>query len=452
MGPDKNKLQKILNQLDSENHEAALKELTTLFPADIAEMINGLDGEGKKTVFLSLPPKIAADVLLALDEESKNMTIEAMDHKKLIAIVEEMETDDAADFIAELPNENAKIILNSISFEESVEVQKLLAYPEDSAGGLMQTEMISIKETTTVKDAINRLKIFSKTNSAEDIHNVFVTNVKGELTGILPINRLILNSANTPINRLINKDPVSVEANVDQEEVAQIFKKYDMLSLPVKDREGKLLGRILVDDIMDVLEEEATEDILKIAGTDEEELLFTHSVFKIAGFRLPWLLYSFAGGITTGALIWLFKITLKEVISLALFMPVIMGMGGNVGMQSSAIVVRGIATGRINLSNFVKLLLKEIKVGLFLGLICGSIAGLVAKIWHGNQGLGLVVGISMFLAIFSAAFLGSMIPMIFHRFKIDPAIAAGPIVLAVNDLVGLTIYFGLATMLLRFLL
>ncbi len=446
---NKSQLQETLNQTGSEIQGVELRELSSLLPADIAEIIKGLYDERKKAVFPCLSPKIASDVLLELDEESMAQILESLEDKKLIEIVKEMETDDAADFIATLSNENAKNILNSIPVEESTEVKKLLKYPEDSAGGIMQTELISINEHTTVKEAIDQLKAFSK--NTEDIHNVFVTNEQGKLTGILPINKLILNSSDTPVNRLMNKEPISVDATVDQEEVAQIFKKYDLVSLPVADKDGKLLGRILVDDIVDVLEEEATEDILKIAGTDEEELLFSHSVFRIAGFRLPWLLYSLFGGLITGVLIWAFKVTLKEVLSLALFIPVIMGMGGNVGTQSSAIVVRGIATGRINTLNFFKLLLKEIKVGLFLGLICGSIAGFAARILHANQGLGVVVGLSMFLAIFSAALLGSLIPMIFHRLKIDPAIAGGPIVLALSDIVGLSIFFGLATMLLRFL-
>lgn len=242
------------------------------------------------------------------------MIIEDVDDKKLISIVEEMESDDAADFIANLPREDAKNILSSIPAEESTEVKKLLEYPEDSAGGIMQTELVSIRETSTVKEAINRVKSLSK--DVEDIHNVFVVNSTGKLTGILPINRLILHPSNTPVNRLMNKDPIAVKATVDQEEVALIFKKYALVSLPVVDNKGKLSGRILIDDIVDVLEEEASEDILTIAGTDEEELLFSHTIFKVAGFRLPWLISSLAGGLITGSLIWKFKITLKEVILL----------------------------------------------------------------------------------------------------------------------------------------
>lgn len=448
MYPDKNKILEALQQPGSEKQKDVLKNLSALFPADIAEIIKGLDSKRKKVIFSCLSPEIASDVLIELDEDSKALIIEGVDNKKLVSMVEEMESDDAADFIADLSKEDAKAILSSIPVEESTEVKKLLEYPEDSAGGIMQTELISIKETATVKEAIDQIKALS---DVEEVHNVFVTNGKGKLTGILPINRLILHSENTPVIQLMNKDPISVEIEVDQEEVALMFKKYDLVSLPVIDNNGKLVGRILVDDIVDVLEEEASEDILKIAGTDEEELLFSHTIFRVAGFRLPWLICSLAGGLITGALIWTFKVTLEEFISLAVFIPVIMGMGGNVGTQSSAIVVRGIATGRINISNFAELWLKEIGVGLFMGFICGSIAGLIARIWHGNIGLGVVVGLSMFLAIFIAAFLGSMIPMVFHRLKIDPAIAAGPIVLALNDMIGLLIFFGLATMLLRFL-
>jgi len=449
MYPDKNRIQKILLQPALNKEKAVLEDLSALFPADIAEMLRELDDDRKKAVFSWLSPELASDVLLELDEKSKTLIIEDINGKKLISMVEEMESDDAADFIADLPKEDAKTVLSLIPAEESTEVKKLLEYPEDSAGGIMQTELVSLRETATVQEAIEQIKSFSK--DVEDIHNIFVINSTGKLTGILPINRLILHPSDTPVNSLMNKDPIFVKTTVDQEEVAIIFKKYDLVSLPVVDNNGKLSGRILVDDIVDVLEEEASEDILKIAGTDEEELLFSHTIFKVARFRLPWLLSSLAGGLITGALIWKFKVTLKEVISLAVFIPVVMGMGGNVGTQSSAIVVRGIATGRINISNFIKLLLKESGVGLFMGLICGSLAGFIAGTWHGNPSLGFVVGVSMFLAIFIAAFLGSMIPMIFHRFRIDPAIAAGPIVLALNDIIGLLIFFGLSTMLLSIL-
>ncbi len=448
MCPDKIKIQKTLQQPDSEKQKAVVKDLSSLFPADIAEIIKGMENERKIAVFSSLSPEIASDVLLELDEESKVLIVDHIDNKKLTNIVEEMESDDAADFIADLPNEDAKTILSSIPAEESTEVKKLLEYPEDTAGGIMQIELISIKGTATVEEAVGQIKSF---DNAEDIHNVFVTDEQNKLTGILPINRLILHPSSKSVNQLMNKDPIAVEVTVDQEEVALLFKKYDLVSIPVINKEGLLLGRILVDDIVDVLEEEASEDILKIAGTDEEELLFTHTTFRIAGFRLPWLISSLAGGLITGTLIWSFKVTLKEVISLAVFIPVIMGMGGNVGTQSSAIVVRGLATGRINISNFIKLLVKEIRVGLLMGAICGLVAGLIAKIWHANSGLGIVVGLSMFLAIFVAAILGSMIPMVFHRIKIDPAIAAGPIVLAINDIIGLLIFFGLATSMLNFL-
>lgn len=449
MYPNKQKLLETLNEAGSEQQEAVIKELCSFFPADIAEIIKGVDSLRKKVIFSCLSSELASDVLLELDEESKALIMQNIDDKELATMVVEMESDDAADFIADLPDEDANAILSSIPDEESKEVKKLLQYPEDSAGGIMQTELISLKETATVKEAIEQIKVFSK--DVEDIHNVFAINDQDQLTGILPINRLILHSSDALLNHLMDKDPIAVNVTVDQEEVALMFKKYDLVSLPVVDSDGKLLGRILVDDIVDVLEEEATEDILKIAGTDEEELLFTHTIFRIAGFRLPWLLCSLAGGLITGALIWGFEVTLKEAISLAIFIPVIMGMGGNVGTQSSAIVVRGLATGRINKTNFFELLIKESGIGLFMGLICGSIAGLIARIWHGAPALGIVVGFSMFFAIFVAALLGSMIPMIFHRLKIDPAIAAGPIVLAINDIIGLLIFFSLATLLLRFL-
>ncbi len=428
--------------------EELFRLLKELHPADIAESIEHLDEAGKKKVFSLLDIEVASDVIVEISKPAREEILASIQKDRLSKIVDEMESDDATDFLADLPENEAKIILARIDKEDSEEVEMLSKYEDDTAGGIMQAEMVAVNQDATVKEAIREIQSLSE--EVEDLHNIFVVDRDRKLMGILPLRKLILAQPDTQLF-LIMEPPIKVNVNVDQEEVARVFEKYDIVSLPVVDERERLVGRILVDDIVDVIQEEASEDFLRMGGTEVEDLVYSNQIFKISRFRLPWLLTNLLGGIVTGYLMWMFKMTLHEILALVTFIPVITGMGGNLGTQSSAIMVRGFATGRIDMAGLGRILSKEILVGLMAGIVCGTLVGLIALFWHGNPILGLAVGLAMVLAMTVASIIGVLAPSFFKKMRIDPAIASGPFVTTTNDITGISIYLGTATLLLSLL-
>ena len=441
----------VLDQLIEEGRELdIMKLISKLHPADIADLIDALDEEKKKMLFGLLQVETASDVIMEIDEISRELIMEDISQDKLTQIVDDMESDDATDLISELPEEQAQQILRGIDREDSEEVQELLKYDRETAGGIMQLELVAVPQSVTVKDAIEQIR--SSAGEVEDLHNVFIVNGGKKLVGILPLRKLILASPDIHIKSIMDSATINVTPEVDQEEVAEIFRKYDIVSLPVIDQEGTLLGRILVDDVVDVIEKEVSEDIMKMAGIPEEELVYGGHVLEISRARLPWLITNLFGGLLTGYLMWLFRITLHEVLALITFIPVITAMGGNIGIQSSSIMIRGFAVGRVDFNNLRRILFKEIKIGLIMGIACGIVAGCAAVLWHKDPLLGPIVALAMVTAITTAASMGTLIPAFFKKMKIDPAIAAGPFVTTANDIVGIIIYLGIATFFLKYLM
>jgi len=445
-----NTLTQLGNLIDEGREIEIITLLSTLHPADIADLIDTLEDEKKKKLFRLLDVQTASEVISEIDDISRELILKDIPNDLLTKIVDDMESDDATDLIADLPEEKASKILSQIGRKDSEEVQKLLKYSEDTAGGIMQAELISVNQDIKVGEALAQIRAQAK--KVENLQNIFVTANDTLLVGILSLKSLILSDPDTIIAKIMNRNPINVTIDVDQEEVASIFKKYDFISLPVVNHSNKLVGQILVDDIIDVFEEEASEDILKMAGTREDELVYGSKILKISGFRLPWLITNLFGGIVTGYFLWFFKVTVKDLFALITFIPVITAMAGNVGIQTSTIMVRGIATKKIDLENLMVLVLKELKVGTIIGCVCGIVAGAAASFWHHNPLLGVVVGISMLLAIIFAAITGAVVPALFKKINIDPAVAAGPIVATVNDIIGILIYMFTATLLLKLLL
>ena len=424
--------------------------LSKLHPADIASLINSLEKSEKREIFALLDVETASEVIVKVDDTSIRQILYNVSRGKLVRIVDQMETDDAADIIGLLSDDKAKSILGEIDQEDSRQVQKLLRYGKETAGGIMQAELVSVADSITVEAAINHIRSFGK--EVEDFHNVFVTDDKNRLTGILPLRRLILANSNTRISDVMTVGPVKVDVDVDQEEVAGIIQKYDLISIPVTDSSGTLLGRVTIDDVVDVMEEETSEDFLKMGGMGEiEELVYGPRVLRISQKRLPWLLINLAGGLITGYLMWFFEMTIRDALALVTFIPVITGMGGNVGIQTSSIVVRGMAIGRIDLAQIGSVLFKEVRIGAIMGFACGGVVGLVAPFWHGTPVLGLIVGFAMFIAITVASTIGTLIPAVFKRLNIDPAIASGPFVTTANDITGIVIYLSTATVFLKYI-
>jgi len=416
-----------------------------IHPADIADILRNLPSGKRKPFFDSLNSEVGAKVLRQLDPVSEFDLLKKLDSSVISEILDEMPSDDATDIVAGLSKEKAGQVLKLMAKEDSARIQNLLKYDSETAGGIMTTDFVALNAEINAEQAIHLLRQRVKPGP---IHYVYVVDNEQRLLGVLMLKRLLVSEPDIRLKDIMNEDIVSVKASLDQEEVARLVSKYDLLAIPVVDEQNHLIGTVTVDDIIDVLKEEATEDIFKLGGTDDEELS-KKSIFNVSRIRLPWLVVTLLEGVICATLIRFFQFTLERTIALAFFIPVIMGMGGNIGIQSSTIVVRGLATGRISLSQIGKVLFKEIRVGLIMGLVCGSVVAMIAYLLEKTLLLGAVVGISMFIAITVAAAMGSLIPLIFKRLKVDPAVASGPFITSSNDIVGILIYFSLANLLFR---
>ncbi|WP_429885321.1 magnesium transporter [Geoalkalibacter halelectricus] len=425
------------------------KLLGKIHPADIAHLFRYLDLKEQRILFTLIEDaETSAYVLSELDHAVGAQLLEQIDRETITEVLQEMPYDDAVDIIRNMPEELAEEILTIMQDEDSTEIEQLLQYDEYTAGGIMATEFFSLPEDMRVREAIAALQ---EAKDVEMVFYVYVTDDYGHLVGVLSLRQLLTVAPDKQLKDIMIRDVIRVTTDTDQEEVAHLVARYNILAIPVVDEHNKLMGIVTVDDVIDVLREEATDDIFKMAGTREEELLYGFQAFKIARLRLPWLITNLFGGVITGYLMWLFKATLEEIIALVSFVPVITGMGGNVGGQSATIVVRGFATGRIDSSTLRQVFFKELRVGVIMGAVCGLVVGIVALIWHGNPYLGLVVGLAMVTAMSVAASTGVLAPTFFKRIGIDPAIASSPFVQTANDITGILIYFGTATMFLSYL-
>jgi magnesium transporter len=441
-------LPELTDLIERQDAKSILSVLGDRHPVEIAEILDHLPEDKKKYTFGLLDAGVAADVLQEVSELSWDQLLAEIETPRLIEILDETASDDAADIVGELSAEQTEEVLESIEPERADELRQLLRYDEESAGGIMSKQYVAVQEDGTVQEAIERIRTVA--DEVEFVYYLYVTDKRNVLAGVISLAQLVLSSPQSKVSEVMDTDVVSVPTGMDQEEVAALVEKYDLAAVPVVDRSGRLVGRITVDDVVDVIVDEASEDISKMAGTTDEEIRHD-SALRIASIRLPWIVISLMGGILSGTIISHFRGTLGSLLALAFFIPVITAMGGNIGIQSSAIVVRGLATGEVGLFHIASRLLREARIGLLMGLMCGGVVGLVAFIWQGNPILGVIVGSAMLSAITVAATMGALVPLLFKKLNIDPAIATGPFVTMSNDIVGLFIYFGLAFLLLRLL-
>jgi len=416
-------------------------------PADIAALLGVLPHDLWPSLIRRLAIDRLSDLMEELPDHLRDDLAEHLHTDELTDALEEMASDDAADVIADLPESVARSVIQALPRQDRHELEALLAYPEDTAGGLMQMELVSISETATVGQVVDAIR--SGWEDVGEVFFVYVVDADDRLVGVLNLGALLLAPNDRPIHDLMKTRIHSVTPDEDQESVAQIFKRYDLVALPVVDSGGRLLGRILHDDVVDVLQEEADEDIMHMAGATagEPELVYTDQLLRIAGVRLPWLLATLVGLGVPAVLTWGFQITFPHMDALVPFVLVIGAMGGNVGSQSATIVVRGFATGRVDFQNLGHFLYKELVVSAVMGLACGALSGLVSQLWHGNLRLSATVAISMFVAIIASAILGVLVPYFFRLVRIDPAIAAGPAVTTIDDIVAIAIYYLVALLL-----
>lgn len=441
--------QRLAEFLDAELLEEAAAEVCGLHPSDAAEAAAGLEPEAMAELFMVMDPEYASLVMIELRESARDALVEEIPLARLSAIIDEMDSDDAADIVADLDKDDARAVLANIDDEDSAEVERLLRYDPETAGGIMQLELVRGFKTDTVDQAIESIR--AKKDEVQDIQFVFVTDRQGRLTGQVSLPALVLAKKSDRLGDIATPVELVIDQLEDQEHVALKFSKYNAIAAPVVDASGRLLGRITVDDVMEVFQEEASEDFFRLAGSHEDEELYSGQVFRTTRLRLPWLFVNLMGGLVSGYLIYLFKVTIKDVLILLTFIPPIMSLGGSVGMQSSTIVVRSMALGRITRAQIVPMLLQEVRVALLLGICCGALAGLIAVLWQAHPMLGVVVGISILTAITIAALMGTLLPTIFRALKVDPALASGPFVTMLNDIVGISVYMGVATAFIKML-
>ena len=421
--------------------------LHTAHPADIAQVMRDLPLERQVAAFRLLTPQRAGEVLSELDDQTLLDLVGALDRVEVSRILEQMPPDHAAEVVEELPPEQAERLLDLMKEEHSEDVQELLQYPEDSAGRLMSTSVVAVTEATTVAEAIERIRKSAPEGRGFEL---YVVDDQGRLVGVVPLRRLLTAAPTTPVWAIREPDVISVTADTDQEEVARRVAKYDLVAVPVVDSEHRLLGTISVEDVVDVLREEASEDIFRLAGSDADELE-QRSPTSIAMLRLPWILATLVIELLAGLVIYHFNRTLAQVILLASFMPVVQAISGSAGVQSVTMVVRALATGHIRLDRWWRPLLRQVQTTSIIGAVCGMLVGLIGGLWHGTHVFGLVVGLSMFISVNLAGAAGTAIPMVSRRLGFDPALAAGPFATAFQDVIGVSIFLALATALLEWL-
>lgn len=424
-------LRKIVNKTHAADLSVAFRSLSTNHHQFIFNLIDTFDQKGL--------------LLSELDEDTARALIEGLSVDESVKILEHMPTDDVADLLGHLSDDVADTLLKKMKKEGSEEVEGLMRYEDDTAGGIMVPDFIALKEDVTAKQAIQSLQ--TEHMDVEMPFYLYVVDEYGKLVGVSSLRQLVVVPPETPLRQFMTTDVFSVQTNMDQEEVARIVAKYDILAVPVVNESHRLVGIVTVDDVIDIIRREATEDILKMAGAGEE-FVETKSILKSTRIRLPWLFASCLGGIFAVLVIGHFEETLSKLTYLAAFIPVIMGMGGNVGTQSSTIVVRGLATGRILVGKIWSVVAKELCIGLTLGLIYGTMIGFVAQLRYSVEKVAFAVGIAVLSSMSIAALVGSLVPMCFERIKIDPAVATGPFVTTAIDIISVFFYFKIATTLL----
>ncbi len=446
-----NLYKEVLDSLKSEDKKRINELIMDSHIADTAKIFEELDHENKDLLFRYLDDEHAAYVLAELSSEAFFEYYTPLSIGRKVAILDYISDDDIADILGEAPEELKNRLINLLDEEEAKEVTELLGYDIDTAGGIMTKDFLSLEANMTIDQAMEYLREYAP--DAETVYYLYVTDKDNKLVGIVSLREIIIAKPNQQISDIMNENVIYARADTDQEEVANMVRDYDFLILPVVDSEDVLIGIITVDDVMDIIEEETTEDILKFAGTSEYDFemyddKILASVFYSVRSRLPWLIITIFGGVLSSLVVAKFQYVLSVDTAIALFMPLLAGMGGNVGTQSSTLTIRTLALKDLRGKDIIRLLLQEILVGLNVGIICALIIAIVSMSIHGGLYLSIVVAIGMFANIATAAIIGTAVPLIFKRIGVDPAVASAPFITTTVDISGLFIYFSLVIMLL----
>ena len=442
-------IRRIEEAIDSQNREETLELIRELHPADIAELFQELNLRQAEWFFNLIDDgEKKAEVLMELDEEDRKKLLEHMDPEEISNYIDLLDTDDAVDLIQELDEEDRDVVISHIDdMEQAGNIVDLLQYDEDTAGGLMGTEMIVVNENWSMPECLREMR--AQAENLDDIYNVYVVDDDNRLRGVLPLKRMITDPSASKIKRVMEADPVSVRTDTPIDEVALDFEKYNLVAMPVVDSIERLVGQITVDDIMDEVREQSERDFQLASGlaTDVDA---DDSILAQTKARIPWLLIGIASGILASIILRGFEAQLAVCTALAIFIPIIGGTGGNVGVQASAIVVQGLANGSLELKEFTRQLGKEVLVGLLNATVIASVIFVYNLITLPHQmAVTLSVAVSLFAVVMFATILGTVVPLTLERLKINPALATGPFIQISNDIVGLVIYVSISTWFLR---
>lgn len=425
----------------------AQKIIEKMHAADVAYLYRYLNEKEQLSVFKLIDDlDTAAEILSHIDAPTSANILTRLERDRAAEILKAMDPDDEVGILEQINEEVRDDLLSFMSASDSERIEEVFQYPEDSAGRIMNTNFFALHEEVYISEAISELQKRGE-DSTEMVFYIYVVDERNHLVGICSLRQLLMVPASTRIQKVMTPDVVSVFPETDQEEVARLVERYDFLAVPVVDHENKMLGIVTVDDVIDVIRTEATEDIMKMVGTGDE--YHSRSILHSARMRMPWLLAAFIGGYVGIQFLKMFDATLNQVVAVAFFLPIIIAMGGNIGITSMTIVVRGLATGKIAVNELRKVIIKELGVAVLLGLLYGTILTVLAYLQFGEVTyLGFVVGSSMLVSMIMAAAIGTMMPIILNAMKIDPAVATGPFVTSAVDSLGILVYLGMATVVL----
>jgi len=429
-------------------HLRAEKLLERIHPADLGPLLADLTpSEVRIVIDLLFKHRRAATMLRELPAEILSEIIEAISNERMAELLTRLEIDDMLELVDAIPEERRPAVTQGLSLSRREELRQAELYPPKSAGRAMTTNFSALDEKMSAQEAIDSLRA-SQIDGTDEILYLYVVDELQRLTGIVPIRRLVMAPSDTPVRDLAIHEMLSTPPDADQEEVAQLVARYDLLAIPVTDVDGTMLGVITVDDVIDVITEEATQDIYNLAGLSEEDRVFTSARVSIRK-RLPWMLLNLCTAFTAGAVIGLFQNTIEQMVGLALFLPVVAGVGGNGGIQTLTVITRAIALGEIEFSSGLRAVGKEMWVGLVVGLAAGIISGTIAFALHGNIYMGVVLLVAMMVTMATASLFGAAVPLLLKALRLDPALGSGILVTFAADALGFFSFLGIATLLLK---
>ena len=436
-----------IKELLASRQTRTIRQVVSYFePADIAEVWNELTIDERLRLINVLNTKFAADIFEFLPEEQMIELLEHLPASKKIAILNEMSPDDRTDLFSILPLEEVEKIIPLLAEDEQVRARELLAYKGNTAGGIMTTDYVTTPENANIATVLKELR--TKAKDIDFIQNIYVVDKVNRLQGIIPLKDLLTTSPQRKVEKVMERYFPSVNLEMDQEDVARVFQKYDVPSLPVLDKLGRIKGIITVDDVIDVIEEEASEDIYRFGASEVPDQYLHANPLSIARKRVIWLIVLALAGFISGSVLEHYSYLLSSIVTLSFFIPILMNTSGSAGTQAATVVVRGLATGEINLHDIWRVVRKEFLIGILMGIIAGSITALRALILQGDAILGLTVAAAMISAIVLATSIGGMLPIIFKKLGVDPALMSGPLIATILDTTTLLIYFNITILLL----